>query len=596
LAVDHNASPARPAGAPAAFDNPAELQVGGLTTVSVSVVEQQCTVEAGAYIPLISADSAELRSALGNAEPTPEACCSSCQRHEGCNAWQWCPLAGGCPFAGGGADVQAAAFPHQGCQLMRIVGFPPYVISPRSNSSSLAGAEVPFVAGASVNLTMAQLPNYTLAAGAGLPPAFDYLCEGTVDPARRKCSHEGGAAALAARCSGDPLCVGFTFYPRGIDYGGITQVGTLKRSPSGGDVVDTSVTTLNPAAALYMKTARVRAAGTVGGGSGVVVVAAVSSLLGAVLLGVAGAGAWLVRRKRLLRAFPEPHKDADTTGRADTESAGSGSDPAWAVSGSSKGDGRRSPPSVIASSQGDSAPLRPLMLHAARGLGQVSVSVSEVRPGAGAPGSFGGAAPPGGSGPGSAGGTTRELLEVFSRMYKQQPAVDYHRLAGVLEGGDAAGKGSGAAAAAAAVQQAALEEEKRQRAADMGPGALAVSPEQVEMSRRPDGTLWLLGTGAFGTVYKGAYCAAPGQSSRPVAVKIMHRPEEPRRAEEFVREAAMLRSLRDPHVVQFLGACLDGPQGTSMLVTELMELGDLWRALPAHSPSSGERLFAWQRR
>jgi len=57
----------------------------------------------------------------------------------------------------------------------------------------------------------------------------------------------------------------------------------------------------------------------------------------------------------------------------------------------------------------------------------------------------------------------------------------------------------------------------------------------------------------------------------------------------------LLKALRHRNVVQFLGAYINGPAGTAMLVTELMELGDLWRALPAVDPS-GVRLFPWHRR
>ncbi len=45
--------------------------------------------------------------------------------------------------------------------------------------------------------------------------------------------------------------------------------------------------------------------------------------------------------------------------------------------------------------------------------------------------------------------------------------------------------------------------------------------------------------------------------------------------------------------VQFLGASLDG--ASAMLVTEFMELGDLWRALPIKN-HIGERVFGWYRR
>ncbi len=45
--------------------------------------------------------------------------------------------------------------------------------------------------------------------------------------------------------------------------------------------------------------------------------------------------------------------------------------------------------------------------------------------------------------------------------------------------------------------------------------------------------------------------------------------------------------------MQFIGACLDGP--TPMLVTEFMEFGDLWRALPLKNLQA-QRIFSWHKR
>lgn len=45
--------------------------------------------------------------------------------------------------------------------------------------------------------------------------------------------------------------------------------------------------------------------------------------------------------------------------------------------------------------------------------------------------------------------------------------------------------------------------------------------------------------------------------------------------------------------LQFIGACLEGP--TPMLVTEFMEFGDLWRALPLKN-AADQRIFAWAKR
>jgi serine/threonine protein kinase len=118
----------------------------------------------------------------------------------------------------------------------------------------------------------------------------------------------------------------------------------------------------------------------------------------------------------------------------------------------------------------------------------------------------------------------------------------------------------------------------------------SILPEEVEVCRRPDGTWWQLGTGGYGTVYKGLY-----HGIHPVAIKIIHHIEEDRHKDSFIREASLLKALRHKNVVQVLGASLDGPQGTALLVTELMELGDLWRALSAKD-STGDRIFSWYNR
>jgi hypothetical protein len=87
-------------------------------------------------------------------------------------------------------------------------------------------------------------------------------------------------------------------------------------------------------------------------------------------------------------------------------------------------------------------------------------------------------------------------------------------------------------------------------------------------------------------VYKGLL-----HGVQPVAVKLLHRPDAA--ARELEREAALLRTLRDRNIVQFLGASFEG--AAALLVTEFMEFGDLWRALPLRS-RAGDRIFAWHRR
>lgn len=278
---------------------------------------------------------------------------------------------------------------------------------------------------------------------------------------------------------------------------------------------------------------------------------------------------------------------------------------------------------------------------------QQVIVVSEIPPPSALPLSASSTDSQRGSHPGS---STRDLLHAFSQMYKQRPPqVDYDALSSMTHNdddamraarqeeeerlhseiqeirksrqkqsshggngndfhdGDKKGKDGTEAMAhphqdqhrAAATggappadQQQQQQQEVKKRITPLE-ALLAddwsIKPEEVEVCRRPDGTLWQLGAGAFGTVYKGLY-----HGVHSVAIKFLHRFRDQKHNEAFVREVTLLKALRDRNIVQFLGACLDGPEGTAMLVTELMELGDLWRALSVKD-SSGDRIFGWYR-
>ncbi|GAB4815065.1 hypothetical protein N2152v2_002111 [Parachlorella kessleri] len=108
-----------------------------------------------------------------------------------------------------------------------------------------------------------------------------------------------------------------------------------------------------------------------------------------------------------------------------------------------------------------------------------------------------------------------------------------------------------------------------------------IDPSDIVFCRGADGGLVVLGSGAYGQVYKAFLYGV-----HPVAVKVFQ-PEASKilqahaevTAEEFWKEINILRTCRHRNIVQFQGACSQGD--ATMMVTELMEGGDLYRALQA---------------
>ncbi|KAL4447629.1 hypothetical protein ABPG75_004848 [Micractinium tetrahymenae] len=119
------------------------------------------------------------------------------------------------------------------------------------------------------------------------------------------------------------------------------------------------------------------------------------------------------------------------------------------------------------------------------------------------------------------------------------------------------------------------------RAAGLGLGGLAsdwrMDPGELEFLRRPDGSLWQLGSGGFGKVFK-----AQRAGVQPVAVKVLRAPAEAAvRLDDaaFAREISILRACRDASILQFVGAYMQPDEETResqlCLVTEFMEGGSL---------------------
>eukprot|EP00884_Botryococcus_braunii_P016769 jgi/Botrbrau1/3776/Bobra.0183s0011.1 len=96
-----------------------------------------------------------------------------------------------------------------------------------------------------------------------------------------------------------------------------------------------------------------------------------------------------------------------------------------------------------------------------------------------------------------------------------------------------------------------------------------IDPAELKYETSASGEPILLGSGAFGKVYKAKY------GVQTVAVKEITCTGEKQMA-AFCREVEILQSLRDANIVQFLGACLKVER--PLLVTEFMQGGDLYNA------------------
>ncbi|XP_016359145.1 receptor tyrosine-protein kinase erbB-4-like [Sinocyclocheilus anshuiensis] len=98
----------------------------------------------------------------------------------------------------------------------------------------------------------------------------------------------------------------------------------------------------------------------------------------------------------------------------------------------------------------------------------------------------------------------------------------------------------------------------------------------------------ILGTGAFGIVYKGIWVPEGETVKIPVAIKILNESTGPKANVEFMDEALIMASMEHPHLVRLLGVCLSP---TIQLVTQLMPHGCLLDYVHEHQENIGSQLL-----
>ncbi|XP_069504397.1 epidermal growth factor receptor [Ambystoma mexicanum] len=103
--------------------------------------------------------------------------------------------------------------------------------------------------------------------------------------------------------------------------------------------------------------------------------------------------------------------------------------------------------------------------------------------------------------------------------------------------------------------------------------------------------LKVLGSGAFGTVYKGFWVPEGEHVKIPVAIKELREATSPKANKDILDEAYVMASVENPNVCRLLGICLTS---TVQLVTQLMPYGCLLDYIREHKDNIGSNhLLNW---
>ncbi|KAL2078715.1 hypothetical protein ACEWY4_026400 [Coilia grayii] len=103
--------------------------------------------------------------------------------------------------------------------------------------------------------------------------------------------------------------------------------------------------------------------------------------------------------------------------------------------------------------------------------------------------------------------------------------------------------------------------------------------------------LRVLGSGAFGTVYKGIWAPEGENVKIPVAIKVLRENTSPKANKEILDEAYVMAGVASPYVCRLLGICLTS---TVQLVTQLMPYGCLLEYVREnHECIGSQSLLTW---
>ncbi|XP_063062834.1 epidermal growth factor receptor-like isoform X2 [Engraulis encrasicolus] len=98
----------------------------------------------------------------------------------------------------------------------------------------------------------------------------------------------------------------------------------------------------------------------------------------------------------------------------------------------------------------------------------------------------------------------------------------------------------------------------------------------------------VLGSGAFGTVYKGLWVPEGEHVKIPVAIKELREVSSPKANKEILDEAYLMASVEHPHVCRLLGICLTSPV---QLVTQIMPFGCLLDYVRENNDNIGSQIL-----